>query len=183
MKTTSSLTSLKELSKTLFDLSIDDKEQVEKTINEICFVYQDASGITGTSIEPEYITNVPTEVGVSLSLNHAASCMTDYRRTQILLKGAVQAVRDLQEKYPGETIQFFYAGCGPLAPFMTMVAPFFSPEEIQFTLLEVNKKSIQVVKDMIENLELSNYVREYYAADAITFEIPDADSYHILFST
>lgn len=173
---------LKEFSQRLLDIDPSDKDNIQKTINEVCYLFEDESGVNGRTAETEYMTNVPTEVGVSLSLNHAASCITDYRRTHKFLKGVVQAIRDLQEKKPGQKIRFFYAGCGPLAPFITMVAPLFTPKEIQFTLLEVNKKSVEVVKGLIDNLDLSDFVDEYHIADAITFKIPNAESYDILFS-
>ena len=172
----------KELTSNLLDLPIDDKEQVEKKINELCYIFQDASGVDGRNTDSEYIINVPTEVGVSLSLNHAASCITDYKRTHVLLKGIVLAIQDLQKELPGETIKIFYAGCGPLAPFMTMVASQFTPAEVQFALLEINKKSMHIAKATIEKLGLTDYVEEYYTADAITFEVPKGESYHILFS-
>jgi len=182
MSTTSNQEKIKEFSKNLLETDVHDKQNVEKIINEMCYLFQDESGIDGKTTETEYMINVPTEVGVSLSLNHAASCITDYKRTHKFLKGVVEAIHDLQEKNPGKTIKFFYAGCGPLAPFITLVAPLFTPKEIQFTLLEINKKSMEVVKGLIDNLGLSDYVSEYHTADAITFKIPDAESYDILFS-
>lgn len=182
MNTTASTATLKELVESLLNISSENKEGITNKINEICYLYQELSGTDGRNTAAEYITNVPTEVGVSLSLNHAASCMTDYNRTYKFLKGTIQAINDIREKNPDKTIQFFYAGCGPLAPFMTMIAPLYSPKEIQFTLLEINKKSLEVVKKLINGLELSEYVKEYYSADAITFEIPNADTYDILFS-
>lgn len=182
MKATTSTATLKSQIESLLDLSIENHEEVNNLINEICYLFSDASGIDGRSTGTEFITNVPTEVGVSLSLNHAASCMTDYRRTHKLLKGTVEAVRDLLKKKSGKPVQFFYAGCGPLAPFMTMVAPLFTPEEIRFTLLDVNKKSIEVAKSLIESLELTAYIEDYYTADAINFDIPNAEKFDMLFS-
>lgn len=182
MNTTSSIETLKGMVESLIEMSTDENEKAKSKINEICLIFQEITGMDGRNVENEYIINVPTEVGVSLSLNHAASCITDYNRTHKFLKGTVEAIRDIQKSKPGKTIQFFYAGCGPLAPFITLVAPLFSPDEIQFTLLEINKKSMEVAKVLIQGLELTDYVNEYHTADAITFEIPNAASYDILFS-
>ena len=126
MKTTSSLATLKSQVETLLNLPLENHEEVNEQINQICYLYSDAAGIDGRSTGTEFITNVPTEVGISLSLNHAASCMTDYRRTHKLLKGAVEAIQDTLKEKSGEPVRFFYAGCCPLAPFMTMLAPLFS---------------------------------------------------------
>ncbi len=182
MKSTSNATTLVGYSRALLDLSSEEEAQVKTNINEICYIYEDITGNSGRNTESEYVTNVPTAVGVSLSFNHAASCITDYKRTHKLLKGIVQAIRDKQEENPGETIQVFYAGCGPFALFMTIVAPLFDPKEVQFTLLEVNKKSIEVAKNVVAKLELESYLNECYTADAIMFDVPNPEKYHILFS-
>jgi predicted RNA methylase len=182
MKTTSSIDTLKSHVESLVNLPIEQHEEVNRLIDQICFVYSDVTGIDGRNTETEFITNIPTEVGVSLSLNHAASCMTDYRRTHKLFKGTVEAVRDILKKKSDKPVRFFYAGCGPLAPFLTLVAPLFSAEEIQFTLLEINKKSMQIAKELIEKLELTDYVEQYYTADAINFDLPNGDQFDLLFS-
>jgi predicted RNA methylase len=182
MKTTSSTATLKSQVEALLNLPIENHEEVNEQINQICYIYSDAAGIDGRGETPEFFTNVPTEVGISLSLNHAAACMTDYRRTHKLLKGAVDAIRDVLKEKSGEPVRFFYAGCGPLAPFMTMIAPLFSSEEIKFTLLEINKKSMEVAKELIKTLELTDYVEDYYTADAINFDLPNGDKFDILFS-
>ena len=79
-------------------------------------------------------------------------------------------------------IKICYAGCGPYAPFVTLIAPLFQPEEIQFSLLEINKNSVKSAKKLIEGLKLSNYINEFYTADAVTFQVPNANSFHILIS-
>ena len=78
--------------------------------------------------------------------------------------------------------RFFYAGCGPYAPFITLVAPLFSPKEIQFSLLEINKNSLEKAEILIEQLHLTNYVTACYLSDATTFKLKNANHYHILFT-
>jgi len=182
MKTTSNAATIAELTNKLLNLSTKDEAEVKENINEICYVYQDLTGLNGRDVEPEFITNIPTAVGISLSLNHAASCITDYNRTLKLLQGIEQAIRDQQKKHPGETIHVFYAGCGPFALFMTIIAPIFTPEEVQFTLLEVNKKSMEVARDVVAKLGLDDYLTDSFAADAILFDVPNPEKYHVLFS-
>ena len=64
------------------------------------------------------------------------------------------------KKQHGEVINVFYAGFGPYAPFVTLVAPFFKSNEVQFTLLEINKNSVESAKKLINALELSDYIKE-----------------------
>ena len=52
----------------------------------------------------------------------------------MFLKAMVMAIKEKQQKHPDKTINIFYAGCGPYAPFVTLIAPLFSPKKIQFSL-------------------------------------------------
>jgi hypothetical protein len=119
---------------------------------------------------------------MALGLNHAAQCLLDYHRTLKILQGLVKAINDTQSQYPGETINIFYAGCGPYAPFVPMIASLFSPEALQFSLLEINKPSLDSARRLIEGLSLNAYIKDYHLADAVTFSIPDASFFHILYS-
>lgn len=79
-------------------------------------------------------------------------------------------------------INIFYAGCGPYAPFITLVAPLFQPKEVQFTLLEINKNSVESAEKLINSLNLSNYLKNFYIADAVTFKVPNPETFDILIS-
>ncbi len=156
--------------------------EVEQVINQLYAYFQEFAEISLKEEDLDHLAAVPAKAGKALSFNHAAECLLDYKRTVKFLKGFVQAIKDKQEQYPNETIQVFYAGCGPLAPFVTLVAPLFTAKEIQFSLLEINNKSIRAAKKLIQKLELSDYVQEYHMTDAITFTLPNPEKIHILFS-
>ncbi|MHA7057188.1 SAM-dependent methyltransferase [Aquimarina sp. M1] len=151
-------------------------------INEIHEYFNQITTISGYDMEFNHLAAVPTASGMALSLNHAAQCLLDYKRTVIFLKGLVKAIKDAQNDNPNETIQIFYAGCGPYAPFVTLVAPLFETSEVQFSVLEINKDSLDFAKKLIEKLSLIDYIKDYYQADAVTFSIPESKSFHILFS-
>ena len=138
--------------------------------------------ISGYDLKIEYLAAIPAATGKALGLNHAAQCLLDYKRTVKFLKAIILAIKEKQKEHPGELIHVFYAGCGPYAPFITLVAPFFKSDEIQFCLLEINKTSLESAKNLINSLELSNYVKAFYLADAVTFKIPNPDSFHMLIS-
>ncbi len=174
-------TSIKDLSATLLENDLD-FSIIKETIDKIHENFKEHSPITGSENDIKNMAAVPTASGMALGLSHAAQCLIDYQRTTKLLRGVVSAIKDVQKKHPNETVNIFYAGCGPYAPFITLVAPLFSPEEVQFTLLEVNLDSLNAAKVLIEKLDLTQYVNDYYNKDAITFTIPNPESYHILFS-
>ncbi len=156
--------------------------EVESIINEIHSYFRELIQLTGFDQNMEHLAAVNTAKGKALGLNHAAQCLLDYKRTVKFLKAMVMAIKEKQQKHPDKTINIFYAGCGPYAPFVTLIAPLFSPKKIQFSLLEINDKSLEYAKSLIKKLELTNYVTNYYTADAVTFKIPEPEKYHILFS-
>jgi hypothetical protein len=172
---------IKELSTTILN-NQSDIAVSKNAIDEIHKHFLEITEILDLGKELQNVAAVPTASGMALSLNHAAACLIDYRRTTKFLKGMVELIRAKQQQHPNETINIFYAGCGPYAPFVTIVAPLFDPKEVQFTLLEINAASIKMAEKLIIELQLADYVTEYHTADAVTFQIPDAKKYHILFS-
>ncbi|GFD71595.1 hypothetical protein KUL113_10150 [Tenacibaculum sp. KUL113] len=172
---------IKEKVSTLLKDSIEQSE-IENLINEIHTYFKELTQLTGFENHIEHLAAITTSKGKALGLNHAAQCLLDYKRTVKFLKAMVMAIKEKQQDHPNETIHIFYAGCGPYAPFVTLIAPLFSPEEIQFSLLEINDKSLKYAKILIQKLKLTNYVTNYYTADAVTFKIPEPEKFHILFS-
>lgn len=172
---------IKEKVSTLLKNSIEQPE-IENLINEIHTYFKELTQLTGFDNHIEHLAAITTSKGKALGLNHAAQCLLDYKRTVKFLKAMVMAIKEKQQNHPNETIHVFYAGCGPYAPFITLIAPLFSPKEVQFSLLEINHKSLEYAKNLIQKLELTNYVTNYYTADAVTFKIPEPEKYHILFS-
>ena len=156
--------------------------QAEQILKEIHGIFYQLTNISGYDLEMKHLAAVPTSRGMALSLNYAAQCLLDYKRTVFFLKGMVAAIRQKQQEHPNEIIRIFYAGCGPYAPFASLIAPLFKPTELQFTLLEINSDSLASTQRLIEGLNLSDYIQNYHQADAVTFKVPNAESYHILFS-
>jgi len=172
---------IKELSTTILN-NQSDFNIIKNTVNEIHTHYLETTNIEEHKEGLQNNAAVPTASGMALSLNHAAACLLDYRRTAKFLNGMVTLIREKQQQHPNETINIFYAGCGPYAPFITLVAPLFKASEVQFSVLEINAASIKMAEKLIKTLELTDYVTEFHNADAVTFQIPDAKKYHILFS-
>ncbi len=156
--------------------------EIEKHINNIHKYFESITSISGFDHELQHLAAVPLSKGKALGLNHAAQCLLDYNRTIKFLKAMVNAIKVKQEQLPGQVIKVFYAGCGPYAPFISLIAPLFEASEIQFTLLEINKISMESTKRLLTGLELNDFVDECHIADAITFKVPNAEAYHILFS-
>ncbi len=175
------ISTIKKLTSSLLKDSINQGE-AERSINEIHAHFQQITEITGYDSQIEYMAAIPAAKGKALGLNFAAQCLLDYKRTIKFLKAIVSAIIEKQKKQPGKMVKVFYAGCGPYAPFITLVAPFFQPDEVQFSLLEINKNSVESAKKLIDSLKLSNYIKDFYIADAVTFKVPNSNSFDILIS-
>ena len=158
------------------------EEQVKEIITAIHKIYDDFTGITGYAPDDNFQEQIHAKHGKAISINQAARCLFDHRRTAQFFRAMIQVIRDKQELYPATTIQILYAGCGPYAPFLTMIAPLFQPEEVQFTLLEINKLSLVKAKQLTKSLGLEDYVKDYRHADAVTYKLPEGEHYHILFT-
>ena len=151
-------------------------------LTQIHGIFSELTKVTGLDQEMELMAAVPTAHGMALGLNHAAQCLLDIRRTNKFLQGMLKAIADIRQKKVDGPINVFYAGCGPYAPFISLVAPLFSPEELQFSLLEINEKSLETAKTLIQELGLEDFVMDYHQADAVTFKVEDAEQFDILFS-
>jgi len=181
MNTNETIIDLKELVTSLIDPQIN-SNFAEKIINEIHEYFSEVTQVSGEGSDINELYSVSANTGMALSINHAAQCLLDYKRTIKFLSAFVQAIKDKQEQFPGEVIGVFYAGCGPYATFVTLIAPLFSADEIQFSVLEINKDSLCQAEKLIENLELTKYINAFYLADATTFKISQPETFHILFS-
>lgn len=157
-------------------------EELKEIIDSIHVYFHQKTQISGFEVTIENLAAIPASKGKAVGLNHAAQCLLDYHRTHRFILAIHQAILDQQKSNPGKTINLFYAGCGPYAPLMTLIAPLFRPDEIQFSLLEINRNSIDSAKKLIKEMGLNRYVPHVYLEDATTFQIPNAESYDILIS-
>ncbi len=172
---------IKDLTSSLIKNSTNE-DLIKKNIDQIHIHFQNITEITGFDFKVEYLAAIPAAKGKALGLNHAAQCLLDYKRTVKFLTAIILAIEEKQKKHPGQLINIFYAGCGPYAPFITLIAPFFKPENVQFYLLEINKIALESAKKLIKTLGLSSYVQEFYLNDAVTFKVPDSSKFDILIS-
>lgn len=160
----------------------DQPQEVKQLLDTVHAHFREATEMTLYTNQMQHLAAVKTASGMALSLNHAAECLIDYHRTAQFLRGIVTAIQQKQKDNPGETIHIFYAGCGPYAPFVTLVASLFKVDEVKFTLLEINRKSMDLAQKLIGSMNLGAYVDDYFISDAVTYQVQNPEKYHILFS-
>ena len=159
-------------------------EKAQSLIEEIHQVFEQITQVSGygAGMNFQLMAAVPTANGVALGLSHAAQCLLDFRRTTVFFQGILAAIEQRLQAHPDQTVQIFYAGCGPFAPWVTLIAPLFTPDQVQISLLEINHQSLDIAHQLIQTLGLEAYVNAYHQADAITFVVPEASKYHVLIS-
>ncbi|RZS98944.1 class I SAM-dependent methyltransferase [Aquimarina brevivitae] len=120
--------------------------------------------------------------GKALSTAQAASCVLDYKRTIQFIKGIYLAILDKKEKLPEETISILYAGSGPFGTLLVPLLPLFDPEELSVTFIDINQGSVNTLKQVIQKLDLENYVNNILLEDAINYQPPKDELPDIIIS-
>lgn len=122
------------------------------------------------------------EGGVALASQYAIDCLRDPLRTTRFIAGTYQAVRDQLEISTDGKVNLLYAGCGPAAP---LVLPFlhrFKPEELRVILMDITPTSINVIKELVAELNLTSYIEDYILTDAITYTHPKEKPLNVIVS-
>lgn len=171
-KQTNYLDQLKEIADVLFTQEDDFVELKQATDAYYNMLLEITALNTEAEVNREHIY-VPR--GKAIGPTWAAMCVQDLVRTKRFTSGVYQAVQDCLAK-PDRSgpVHILYAGTGPFATLVLPLLTRFSPEEIQFHLLEINEISIICLKKLIKTFDALDYIAEFYHCDAANFIVPDA---------
>ena len=89
-------------------------------------LYSIFSEFTGVSIEEHSKDSTLLKTGAALSPGVAAFCMVDLLRTQRFSQSLLHAIQDKKGKQMEEKVRVLYAGCGPYATLLSVIAPFLN---------------------------------------------------------
>ena len=126
-------------------------------------------------------TDIHVENGKALGSYWAAACINDARRTQKLIKGVFEAIQYLKIKNKGP-VHILYAGTDPFAALILPLLAVYTEEEIQVTLIEINKNSCDFLKKILSKLNFNWYVKAVVQEDATTYKIKDGEQIDVLLS-
>jgi predicted RNA methylase len=108
--------------------------------------------------------------GKAISPSAAAHCLLEMKRTAIFLRGIKKAI-DKKVKNKIGVINILYAGCGPYATLISPLLTLYKTDRIKVTLLDINQTSLKAIENLINELDLENFVDEYIFADASDYLI------------
>lgn len=104
--------------------------------------------------------------GVAISPYAALSCADDYERTDKFLYGLIDAICHRMAFHPGEKVKVLEAGVGPLGLLVFPIASAFSPQEIEFSVVDVHENSLASFRHIAEKLGMGSYLGKVISGDA-----------------
>lgn len=148
----------------------EDDDRLRAAVTEFYALCSAVTGIGENSADADDLDETGLPSGKALSPKDAARCVLDYRRTSQLLKGIHAAILEAQRRFPNTAIEILYAGCGPFAPLAIPLTGQFNPAEIQFTLLDIHKRSLDAARRVFQAFGATAFVRDYTQCDAASYK-------------
>ena len=161
------MTLLTQIADDLFESKDDDRLSAAAT--QLYSLCSSVTGIDESSIDTDDLNETRLSNGNAISPKNAARCVLDYSRTSKFLRGTQAAIVEAQKRFPDTTIEILYAGCGPFAPLAVPLTTRFSAGEIQFTLLDIHKRSLDAAQRIFQAFGLTSFVRNYIHGDATSY--------------
>jgi len=152
---------------------------LHKAVHALHDLFADAAGIAAGDVtdDPIYLAS-----GKAISPIQAVHCLLEFKRTAVFIRGIYKAILHLQQVFGGKRINILYAGCGPYATLLTPLTTLFSPDEINFILLDINSICLDAAGKLYEHLKLTAYVKKHVLADASVYRIEEEDEIHLIVS-
>ncbi len=147
-----------------------DHIEIKKAVDILKNLFEEVSEINFN--DPSIDENLFLETGKAIAPKWAGMCVEDMMRTKMFIKGVYNAINKIRTNRDGKPVTILYAGTGPYATLVMPLITLFKPSELQLVLLEVNPLSLQSLKKIIQNLNVSEYVKGIHKCDAATFSIP-----------
>jgi hypothetical protein len=161
-------------------LQTDNYAQRLDAANALYAMLSEITKVSFNTQEPLYLAETQLSEGKALSPRDATRCITDFMRTAGFINGLRAAIIEARRRFPDETMHVLYAGCGPFAPLMIPLTTEFDSTQVQFTLLDIHRQSLDAARQIVRALGLKDFVREYVCADATVYQHPPESALHIV---
>lgn len=120
----------------------------------------------------------PLAAGKAIAPAWAAMCLFDIARTRQFVLAIKAAIHD-KLKEGVEPVQLLDAGCGPYALLGLLAALYFTPQQLQLTVLDIYEENINSSRTLMNALQMENYFRQITCADALQYHWPLQQPPHI----
>jgi predicted RNA methylase len=114
--------------------------------------------------------HIQSEMGQAIGTFWAAQCVKEILRTQRFVRSLFSAIKEKLKQKSGP-VQVIYAGTGPFAALALPVMMHFTPAEVQFTLLEINQQTYDVLLKVLYAFNLNAYIAKCEVADATIYQV------------
>lgn len=138
--------------------------------------------ITGISVQddPCRWKSITLDTGVAISPQQAARCLLEVRRSQVFMRGIVQAIADKTRQ--GSTVDILYAGTGPYGLLLLPYLAAFPAAQVRVTLLDIHADNILAIQQLVDLLQLHGKVVAIEQADATRWMAPDGQLFDLIIS-
>ncbi len=137
------------------------------------------TGVGEESEQREDQKDIFLDSGKALAPIDAARCVNDMARTSVYLRGLQDGIAEAMRRFDG-SVNVLYAGCGPYATLAVPLMTRFSPGSVNFTLMDINERSLNAAMVLIKELGLEDYVDDYLLCDAVTYDHPKDKPVHLI---
>jgi len=118
--------------------------------------------------------HVQSEMGQAIGTFWAAQCVREVLRTQRFVRSLYLAIKEKLNQKSGP-VRVMYAGTGPFAALALPVMMHFSPAEVQFTLLEINEQTYNLLHEVLDAFDLNPFVSKCEIADATVYQVDNSN--------
>lgn len=130
--------------------------------------------------DEDHLKSVLLPHGKGIGPYWAALCVKDMIRTRNFTRGLYFAIQAAKVRFPDTPIHILYAGTGPFATLALPLTTVFTSEEIQFTFLEANPPSFEMLHRTIQAFEMEPFIKNIVLTDATLYQ--PSETIHILLS-
>jgi hypothetical protein len=149
-------------------LNSENYHRISEALSVIHELFASVTGIRAGDITDD---DIYLGSGKAISPIKAALCLLEPSRTVRFLRGVFHALRDLQERFPGQRINVLYAGTGPYSTLVFPLLPYFNPGEISLTLVDVNTHCLEAVRELYRTMGFEPFINSLVLADAAELDI------------
>ena len=163
-------------------LNSEDPLMIHSALENVHYLFSKITTVRADILEEHHYQETFIDGGKAVSPHIAARCLLDPLRTIQFLRGIYAGIHEAMRRFPGERIHIVYAGCGPYATLLLPLTTQFTPEQIELTLIDIHKPSIEAVQNLIEAFEIEPYIYRCVQTDAITYRHPPEKPLHMVVS-